>query len=175
MFPGGAIMPTKKRTPARKARPAQRAVPRRPPQKSATEKRLPRWWRAYLAALAKTGNRTQAAAAAKIDRTTPWKYLEGHPGLKEEWTAAVAEAIDASMDLLEQEARRRAEEGVLEPVYQGGKKVGTIRRYSDTLLIFLLNGGRPEKYRHRHELTGKGGAPLVPPVLNVVVKRGRGA
>ena len=168
-------MPTKKRTPARKTRPAQRAAPRRPQPKSATEKKLPRWWRAYFAALAKTGNRTQAAAAAKIDRSTPAKYLEDNPGLKEKFAAATAEAIDAAADLLEQEARRRAEEGVLEPVYQGGKKVGTIRRYSDTLLIFLLNGARPEKYRHRHELTGKGGAPLVPPVLNVVVKRGRGA
>ncbi len=101
-------MPTKKRTPARKARPAQRATPRRPQPKSATEKKLPRWWRAYFAALAKTGNRTQAAAAAKIDRSTPAKYLEDNPGLKEKFAAATAEAIDAAADLLEQEARRRA-------------------------------------------------------------------
>lgn len=143
-------------------------------RKSAPEKGRPRWWRAYLAALAQTGNRRKAAAAAKIHRSTPAKYLEDHPDLRPEWDAAVAEAMDAATDLLEEEARRRAVTGVLEPVFHGGKRVGTIRRYSDTLLIFLLNGARPEKYRHRHELTGKDGAPLAPPVLNVVVKRAPG-
>lgn len=146
-----------------------------PQRHSSAEKVIrPRWWRPFLAALAKTGNKTQAAAAARINRTTPLAWFALHPELtelKREWDEAVAAAIDSSMDLLEKEARRRAETGVLEPVFQGGKRVGTIRRYSDTLLIFLLNGGRPEKYRQRHELTGKDGAPLAPPVLTVVVKR----
>lgn len=35
-------------------------------------------------------------------------------------------------------------------------------RYSDTLLIFLLKGARPEKYKDRqsHEHTGSGGGPI---------------
>ncbi len=41
---------------------------------------------------------------------------------------------------------RRAVDGVDEPVYQGGKKVGSITRYSDTLLIFLLKANR-DKFR----------------------------
>jgi hypothetical protein len=48
---------------------------------------------------------------------------------------------------LEDEAVRRAYEGVERPVFQGGKQVGVVREYSDTLLIFLLKALRPEKYR----------------------------
>ena len=41
------------------------------------------------------------------------------------------------------------------PVYQGGKKVGSVRKYSDLLLIFLLKAAAPETDRdnyhdHRH-------------------------
>lgn len=66
-------------------------------------------------------------------------------------------------DRLEREAMRRAHEGVRKPVYQGGKRVGFIQEYCDTLLIFLLKGLRPEKYREwfEHAGTGKGGVILV--------------
>lgn len=40
----------------------------------------------------------------------------------------------------------RGVEGVDEPVYQGGKMVGTVRKYSDTALIFYLKGNHPERY-----------------------------
>ncbi len=56
---------------------------------------------------------------------------------------AHAEACDA----LASEARRRAVEGVLKPVYYKGKLVGFIREYSDTLLMFLMKAAMPEKYR----------------------------
>ena len=46
------------------------------------------------------------------------------------------------------------------PVYYQGKEVGQIRKFSDTLLIFLLKGARPETYRERHEHTGKHGGPI---------------
>ena len=57
------------------------------------------------------------------------------------------EAVEAGVDVLEQEAYRRAVEGVDEPVYQGGEMVGTVRRYSDRLLEFLIRGRRPSVYR----------------------------
>jgi len=41
------------------------------------------------------------------------------------------------------------------PVYHGGKRVGFIREYSDVLLIFLLKGLRPAKYRERVEHAGR--------------------
>jgi hypothetical protein len=64
----------------------------------------------------------------------------------EAFAAQWAEAVEAGTDALEQEAYRRAVEGVEEPVYQGGKLVGTVRRYSDGLLQFLLRGRRREVY-----------------------------
>ena len=53
-------------------------------------------------------------------------------------------------------ARRRAAEGTLKPVYQGGKLVGEIREFSDTLLIFLLKGKRPEVYRENVKVEHSG-------------------
>ena len=108
--------------------------------------------RAYVIALAETGNRTQAAKVAGIGRTTPYD-----PGWSQDTAlqSALAQAQEAAADLLESEAYRRAVDGVNEPVgwYQG-RAGGMIRRYSDVLLIFLLKGLRPEKYKDRIELRG---------------------
>lgn len=113
------------------------------------------WERAFLVSLALTGNVTEAAKSAHIDRTVVYDLRAAHEDFAQAWDAALEQAAD----VLETEARRRAVDGVTETVYQGGKAVGTVQRYSDTLLIFLLNGMRPEKYKQvvRNEVTGKGG------------------
>jgi hypothetical protein len=120
------------------------------PRTSAPKK--PAWWSAYFATLAETGNRTAAAQLCNIDRTTPQKYVKAHPEEAAEYALLESEAMDQAADALEKEARRRAVEGVSKPVYQGGKKVGTIQEYSDVLLIFLLKGARPAKYRERYDV-----------------------
>jgi hypothetical protein len=63
---------------------------------------------------------------------------------------------------MEQEADRRAIEGVDEPVFHKGTVVGHIRKYSDTLLIFRLKALAPAKYREtiRQEHSGPEGGPL---------------
>ena len=99
---------------------------------------------ALIATLAATGNVSAACQACGIGRRTYYHWMED-PAFVERVTDAKDEAADA----LEAEARRRAHEGTEKPVYQGGRRVGTIREYSDTLLIFLLKGCRPEKYRER--------------------------
>ena len=38
--------------------------------------------------------------------------------------------------------------------------VGYKQNYSDLLLIMLLNANKPEKFKHRHEVTGKDGGPI---------------
>ena len=60
--------------------------------------------------------------------------------------SSVKEAIECGYDMLEEEARRRAVDGVLEPVFFRGEEVGSIRRYSDQLLSQLLKGYRPKKF-----------------------------
>jgi len=98
-----------------------------------------------VAALAETGNVSKAAKLAGVGRTTHYEWVAADS----EYAAKVAEALDVAADALETEARRRAVDGVDEPVFYKGEECGAIRRYSDTLLIFLLKGVRPEKYRDR--------------------------
>jgi len=114
---------------------------------------------AFLEAFAECGTIRHAAKAAGIGRQTHYDWLEADP----KYADAFAEAEHEACEALEAEARRRAVEGVEQPVFQGGKKIGMIRKYSDTLLIFLLNGANPEKYRQRvwSEISGKNGEPLL--------------
>jgi hypothetical protein len=131
--------------------------------------------RAFLSAFAKTGNITLSCIAAKIARQTHYNWIEKDPRYPEKFSRAE----DESADYLEAEARRRAMNGIDEPViFQGelmGQKVEyndtpeknhfiplTVKKYSDTLLIFLMKGARPQKYRDnfRHEVSGPGGKPI---------------
>jgi hypothetical protein len=48
------------------------------------------------------------------------------------------DAIEHGNDLMEDEARRRAVDGVTEPVFHQGKVCGEVTRYSDKLLQFML-------------------------------------
>ena len=120
------------------------------------------WAKAFLAALAETGVVGEAAKAARIGRSTVFELKKLDPAFAEGWDAAMEQAAD----LMEEEARRRAIDGVLEPVYGSGGtgvgtvKVGSIRKFSDVLLIFKLKGARPDKYRERREVVGAGGGPL---------------
>ncbi len=113
--------------------------------------------RAYLAAYSVTANVVQACRMADIDPKTPYNWLRQKD---EAYLAAWEAARSIAGDVLEAEAVRRAHDGVDRPVYQQGRLVGYERIYSDTLLIFLLKGMRPEVYRERHELTGKDGGPV---------------
>lgn len=71
----------------------------------------------------------------------------------EEFATRWREAEERALELMEKEADRRALKGVLKPIFQGGEKVGQVRVYSDTLLIFRLKAIAPEKYRERVDST----------------------
>lgn len=63
-------------------------------------------------------------------------------------------------DALEAEARRRAVDGVPEPVFHQGKKCGTVKKYSDRMLEILLKGHRPEKFREKVDMNHSGRVTL---------------
>lgn len=118
-----------------------------------SKKRRPTWAKAFLAVLAETGIVGEAALAAGVCRDTPNRVRKTDASFARDWEIALEQAAD----LLEKEARRRAVDGVEEPVFgRVGKdqdgQIGTIRKYSDTLLIFTLKGCRPEKYRERQDV-----------------------
>lgn len=114
------------------------------------------WSDAFLGALAECGIVSRAAEAAGIDRVTVWRRRQEDP----DFAKAVDEAIDMAADKLEAEARRRAVDGVEEPVYQGGQLVGTKTVYSDSLLALLLKGRRKKVFAERVEQTGADGGPV---------------
>jgi hypothetical protein len=79
-----------------------------------------------------------------------------------ELAAAWDDALEAGTDLLEDEALRRAKDGYDEPRFYEGEVCGHVRKYSDTLAIFLLKARRPEKYSDKVTATrqGVGGGPI---------------
>jgi hypothetical protein len=122
------------------------------------------WQPAFIRALALTGNVSEAARRAQIHRDTAYAHRKAEESLSEDersFTKAWESALEIACDALEYEARRRAVEGVEEPVFHLGVVVGYIRRYSDSLLKTLLAAHRPEKYRetltHKGEVTVKHG------------------
>lgn len=108
-------------------------------------------WRAeFLQALAETCCVKAACEAVGIGRSTAYNAKQSDDDFAGEW----GEAVEAGIETLELEARRRAKDGVDKPVYQGGVLVGEIRQYSDVLLMFLLKAHKPEKYRDNVHLSG---------------------
>lgn len=104
----------------------------------------------FLGSLREAGNVTLAAEAVGVDRSTVYKWRKQDAEFSAQWDDAVEEAADR----LEAEARRRAYEGVDEPVFYHGEACGVVRKYSDSLMMFLLRGVRPEKYRENVNLQG---------------------
>lgn len=113
-----------------------------------TTKKGKDWKPGFLAELAKHGNVTEAAKMCAIDRCTAYDVRSRDAAFAKAWD----DACEESVDLLEQEARRRAVEGVPEPVFWQGEQVATVQKFSDTLLIFLMKGNRPKKYREQRSL-----------------------
>jgi hypothetical protein len=109
------------------------------------------WHETFLSTLADTGSVVRAVRAAGVHRSTAYDHREADAGFAAAWK----DAERISVELMEDEARRRAVEGCRRPVFQGGKKVGEILEYSDTLLIFLLKAHDP-KYRDKQQVEHSG-------------------
>jgi len=99
----------------------------------------------FIATLADTRNVTVAAREAGIARRAAFALRARDADFAADWQ----DAEDAASDLLEHEARERAIKGIEEPVYYHGTKVGTVRRYSETLLLMFLKAERPEKFAEK--------------------------
>ena len=106
----------------------------------------------FLRAFAEIGTVTHACRSIGIDQSTPYQWQAKDP----EFADRFATAKRAVAESLEREAIRRARDGVDEPVFYQGEQVATVRKYSDTLLIFLLKAW-DEKYADRQKLEHSGG------------------
>jgi len=104
----------------------------------------------FLEALADTGSVTTAVAIAGTSRTRVYELRKADPAFASAWQ----DAEEIAADRLEDEARRRAVEGVPEPLVSAGKLVRDdngqpimVPRYSDTLLLALLRARRQRSVR----------------------------
>ncbi|XDZ66192.1 hypothetical protein AB8880_02025 [Alphaproteobacteria bacterium LSUCC0684] len=96
----------------------------------------------FLRSLAGTGNISAAVRESGLSRSTVYFWRSHDHEFATRWEEALTEATDK----LAQEARRRALDGIEVVKYYQGEPVGTIRRYSDQLLMFLLRAYRPSVY-----------------------------
>lgn len=88
-----------------------------------------------------------AARAVGFSRRAAYNNRDDDEQFAAEWE----DAIEEGKDFLEQEARRRAIEGTVRPVFYQGEECGGIREYSDTLLLAMLKAKRIE-YRDKVDL-----------------------
>ena len=89
-------------------------------------------------------NITKAAAKAEVSRMELYRIRKEEP----EFAAAWEEALQIGAEALEDAARERAM-GTDRPVFFNGVEVGKTKDYSDTLMIFLLKGAKPDTYKDR--------------------------
>jgi hypothetical protein len=139
---------------------------------------------AFLRVFMDTASITRACEIVGMNRERHYTWLEKDPDYK----ARFAVAVDRAADRLEDEGVRRAKRGTEKWVMYKGqpcydvkrdangepirdkdgrfeldmRKPLVIREYSDVLLMFMLKGLRPDKYRDnwKGEITGPGGGPL---------------
>ena len=116
---------------------------------------------AFLDTLRDTCTIAKAVRAIGISRRQAYDLRSADPEFASGWENALDEGVDG----LEFEAQRRAFEGTDDPVYQGGALVGHIRKYSDTLAMFLLKAHRPERFRERTEVKHTGEVDITQRIL----------
>mgnify|MGYP006303842671 CR=1 FL=1 len=113
--------------------------------------------RRFLEFYARNGSIARSAKILKMSRTSHYRWSNPKHHLYDgEYVAAFEVAKKLTVDRLEAEARRRAVQGVEEPVFYKGEIVGYKLKYSDGLLKFLLKGNAPEKFKERGEQEHKG-------------------
>lgn len=102
--------------------------------------------RLFLASFAENGNVMLSARAAHVTRQTVYIWLEHD----QDFSFAYNQAKEDVKDMLRAEIYRRAVQGYDEEVYQLAKYAGTVRKYSDTLLIFHSKALMEEYREKRH-------------------------
>ena len=99
---------------------------------------------AFVEALAETGIVEQACRRVGMSRTS-FDSLRRRPQ-GAQFRRACAAALDYALHRVEENAHRRAREGVARPIFYKGEQVGEYRYYDERLTMFLLRSYRPERY-----------------------------
>lgn len=107
----------------------------------------------FLAHIRENGGMVvDAARASGLTLSTAYTMRDRDP----EFAAAWAKAVSDSTVVLESEIARRAVHGVDEDVWHKGEVVGSAKKYSDNLLMFMTKARDPDRYRERSEVKHTG-------------------
>jgi hypothetical protein len=98
---------------------------------------------ACLAAYRKTFSVRATAKRPGIAETRHHHWLQQDAAYRQAFASVQSEVVDNLRD----QVLELAVEGWVEPVFYRGRQCGTIRHYSDRLLMLLLKAWKPEKYR----------------------------
>lgn len=104
--------------------------------------RTPEVAQKFLETLGYSGNVSLACQAAGVSRNSMYLWKHDDENFSAKWDALVV----AAGELLEEEAVRRAVDGIEEPKFYEGAVCGQVRKYDNRLLTFLLTAHVPEKY-----------------------------
>jgi hypothetical protein len=84
---------------------------------------------------------TEAASAAGISRQTVYKWLKDG-----DFRNIYDKTMEVAAYKLEEEALRRALDGVIKPIIYRGEQVGELKQVSDKLLVTVLKARLPARY-----------------------------
>jgi hypothetical protein len=87
----------------------------------------------------------EAAEYAEVKLTSMKQKIREDPDLQ----ARYRQARENRIEWYRREAKRRAIDGWLEPVFQRGEQIGVIRKHSDRMLEVLLRAEDPETFGDR--------------------------
>lgn len=103
------------------------------------------WQPRFIEALRELGHVGKACELAKVSKQTVYNYRRDDKEFEKAWDLAIEDAAWS----LEDEAWRRGRDGVDKPIVYKGIITGTMKEYSDTLLMFMLKGIKPDKFADR--------------------------
>jgi len=84
------------------------------------------------------------------------EHCSSHPQLRDLYYMARSKGEELRQLLREDEADRRAVDGVDHGIYHQGYLVANEKKYSDTLLALMLKAGNPDKYADRQQVAHSG-------------------
>lgn len=120
----------------------------------------------YINAIREHGLEATARRIAQVSKRAVMNTLEVNPDFAEQ----LEDAHEFATDQLEAEARRRAVQGYEEEVYYKGEFVGTVTKFSDSLLALLLKGRRRNTFGDSTKLTGDKNEPLTVIVRDIAAE-----
>ena len=119
---------------------------------------------AFLEMLTEEGSVVAACKRLGLHRPSMYAWRDDDKEFAEAWQAALGLGVDA----IEDEAIRRAKEGVEHKVYYKGEPVGSYQEYSDQLMMFFLRAAKPEKYGNRSEVHLTGAVALESLIMRAI-------